>query len=80
MVEGGVVKAADKTELTECWKVTWKTPYIMRLAFSAGTGGLLFEQHVLDAAIAFRLKNNQSVGTNNLESQQKEALILSLNS
>ncbi|KAJ6863990.1 hypothetical protein NC651_034726 [Populus alba x Populus x berolinensis] len=42
MVEGGVVKAADKTELTECWKVTWKTPYITRLAFSAGTGGLLF--------------------------------------
>ena len=42
MVEGGVVKAADKTELTECWKVTRKTPYIMRLAFSAGTGGLQF--------------------------------------
>lgn len=36
------MKAADKTEFTECWKVTWKTPYIMRLAFSAGIGGLLF--------------------------------------
>ncbi|KAM7271162.1 hypothetical protein ACFE04_030376 [Oxalis oulophora] len=41
MVEGGVVKA-DKTEFTECWRTTWKTPYIMRLALSAGIGGLLF--------------------------------------
>lgn len=41
MVEGGVV-TADKTEFTECWKTTWKTPYIMRLSFSAGIGGFLF--------------------------------------
>jgi hypothetical protein len=41
MVEGGVT-TADKTEFTECWKTVWKTPYIMRLAFSAGIGGLLF--------------------------------------
>lgn len=41
MVEGGVVKA-EKTEFTECWKTSWKTPYIMRLALSAGIGGLLF--------------------------------------
>ncbi|XVE51002.1 hypothetical protein DITRI_Ditri02bG0003400 [Diplodiscus trichospermus] len=41
MVEGGIVKA-DKTEFSECWKTTWKTPYIMRLALSAGIGGLLF--------------------------------------
>ncbi|XP_021895217.1 inositol transporter 4-like [Carica papaya] len=41
MVEGGVTKA-DKTEFTECWRVAWKTPYILRLALSAGIGGLLF--------------------------------------
>uniref|UniRef100_A0A7N0UFB1 Major facilitator superfamily (MFS) profile domain-containing protein n=1 Tax=Kalanchoe fedtschenkoi TaxID=63787 RepID=A0A7N0UFB1_KALFE len=41
MVDGGVVKA-DKTEFTECWRTSWKTPYIMRLALSAGIGGLLF--------------------------------------
>lgn len=41
MVEGGVVKA-DKTEFTECWRTAWQTPYIMRLALSAGIGGLLF--------------------------------------
>ncbi|XP_052207242.1 inositol transporter 4-like [Diospyros lotus] len=41
MVEGGISKA-DKTEFTECWKTSWRTPYIMRLALSAGIGGLLF--------------------------------------
>lgn len=41
MVEGGIAKA-DKTEFTECWRTSWKTPYIMRLALSAGIGGLLF--------------------------------------
>jgi hypothetical protein len=41
MVEGGVA-TADKTEFTECWRTVWKTPYIMRLALSAGIGGLLF--------------------------------------
>ncbi|KAL6332724.1 hypothetical protein AAG906_010064 [Vitis piasezkii] len=41
MVEGGIIKA-DKVEFTECWQTIWKTPYIMRLALSAGIGGLLF--------------------------------------
>lgn len=40
-MEGAPHKAA-KTEFTECWRTSWKTPYIMRLAFSAGIGGLLF--------------------------------------
>ncbi|KAL6197831.1 hypothetical protein ACLB2K_027624 [Fragaria x ananassa] len=41
MVEGGA-HPSSKTEFTECWKTTWWTPYIMRLALSAGIGGLLF--------------------------------------
>lgn len=41
MVEGGINKA-DKTEFTECWSAVWKTPYIMKLALSAGIGGFLF--------------------------------------
>ena len=41
MVEGGVSKAS-KTEFTECWNIVWTTPYIMKLALSAGIGGLLF--------------------------------------
>ncbi|GAA0155025.1 transporter [Lithospermum erythrorhizon] len=40
-MEGGV-PSASKTEFTECFRTTWKTPYIMRLALSAGIGGLLF--------------------------------------
>ncbi|KAM0949346.1 putative major facilitator, sugar transporter, major facilitator superfamily [Dioscorea sansibarensis] len=40
-MEGGIQKA-DKTEFKECFNLTWKQPYILRLAFSAGIGGLLF--------------------------------------
>ncbi|KAG6501548.1 hypothetical protein ZIOFF_041429 [Zingiber officinale] len=40
-MEGGIHKA-EKTEFKECLNLTWKQPYILRLAFSAGIGGLLF--------------------------------------
>lgn len=40
-MEGGH-QAASKTEFTECWKRATGSPYIMRLALSAGIGGLLF--------------------------------------
>lgn len=41
MAEGGH-PLADKTEFTECWRRTTESPYLMRLALSAGIGGLLF--------------------------------------
>ncbi|KAI3459176.1 hypothetical protein Pfo_015839 [Paulownia fortunei] len=41
MVEGGI-SYTDKTEFTECWRTTWRTPYIVRLVLSAGIGGMLF--------------------------------------
>ncbi|KAJ4977432.1 hypothetical protein NE237_002538 [Protea cynaroides] len=40
-MEGGIQKA-DTSEFIECFSTTWKHPYIMRLALSAGIGGLLF--------------------------------------
>lgn len=40
-MEGGH-HGADKTEFTECWRRATESPYIMRLALSAGIGGLLF--------------------------------------
>uniref|UniRef100_A0A1D1YSB1 Putative inositol transporter 2 n=1 Tax=Anthurium amnicola TaxID=1678845 RepID=A0A1D1YSB1_9ARAE len=40
-MEGGHSKP-DKTEFKECLSLTWRHPYILRLAFSAGLGGLLF--------------------------------------
>ncbi|MED6118581.1 Sugar transporter [Stylosanthes scabra] len=40
-MEGGH-QSADKTEFTECWRRSIQSPYIMRLALSAGIGGLLF--------------------------------------
>ncbi|KAJ3678509.1 hypothetical protein LUZ60_002312 [Juncus effusus] len=43
MVEGGIQKA-DKAEFKECLNLTWKQPYILHLAFSAGVipGTLLY--------------------------------------
>ncbi|XP_010516778.1 PREDICTED: probable inositol transporter 3 [Camelina sativa] len=40
MAEG--VAKTEAVKFTEVWRTTWETPYIMRLALSAGIGGLLF--------------------------------------
>ncbi|XP_075667118.1 putative inositol transporter 2 [Castanea sativa] len=40
-MEGGV-PTADVSAFKECFALTWKNPYVLRLAFSAGIGGLLF--------------------------------------
>lgn len=40
-MEGGI-PTADKSAFRECFALTWQNPYVLRLAFSAGIGGLLF--------------------------------------
>ncbi|XP_057419502.1 probable inositol transporter 2 [Lotus japonicus] len=40
-MEGGVPEA-DSSAFKECFALSWKNPYILHLAFSAGIGGLLF--------------------------------------
>ncbi|KAK9126293.1 hypothetical protein Scep_015139 [Stephania cephalantha] len=41
MVEGGIQKA-EQSEYLQCIRLSWTRPYILRLALSAGIGGLLF--------------------------------------
>ncbi|XP_020226678.1 probable inositol transporter 2 [Cajanus cajan] len=40
-MEGGVPEA-DVSAFRECLSLSWKNPYVLRLAFSAGIGGFLF--------------------------------------
>lgn len=40
-MEGGVPEA-DVSAFRECIALSWKNPYVLRLAFSAGIGGFLF--------------------------------------
>ncbi|XP_042478536.1 probable inositol transporter 2 [Macadamia integrifolia] len=41
-MEGGIVPVTDVSAFRECFSLAWKNPYVLRLAFSAGIGGLLF--------------------------------------
>nr|POE71622.1 putative inositol transporter 2 [Quercus suber] len=40
-MEGGI-PTADASAFRDCFNLAWTNPYILRLAFSAGIGGLLF--------------------------------------
>lgn len=38
----GAIHPADASAFKDCFSLAWKNPYVLRLAFSAGIGGLLF--------------------------------------
>ncbi|XP_058098283.1 probable inositol transporter 2 [Magnolia sinica] len=38
----GPIHPVDTTAFRDCFSLAWKNPYVLRLAFSAGIGGLLF--------------------------------------
>ncbi|XP_075643794.1 inositol transporter 4-like [Castanea sativa] len=62
MVEGGIAPV-NKTEFTELFRTIWKTPYILRLAMTAGIGGLLFgyDTAVISGALLYLRDDFKSV-------------------
>lgn len=41
-MEGGIHGDTDGSAFRDCFSLAWKNPYVLRLALSAGIGGLLF--------------------------------------